>query len=130
MSQKPLEKILYAEDDPSIQTIARMSLETVGGFELVVCNDGNEVLEQLRNYTPDLILLDVMMPNKDGPGALVELRKIAGMETVPVIFMTAKIMPENIDSYKKMGVVEVISKPFDPMALPGQIREIWDGLDG
>ena len=130
MTKKPLTKILYAEDDPDIQMIARMSLETVGGYTLKICDDGNQALKDIAEFSPDLILLDVMMPNRDGPGTLEALRDMPEFATTPVVFMTAKVMKADIDDYKALGAVDVISKPFDPMKLPEQIKTIWESLDG
>ena len=125
-----LKKILYAEDDPDIQVIAKMALETVGGFELCVCNSGSEAVENAVGFAPDLILLDVMMPGMDGPTAMQEIQKDPALAGIPVVFMTAKVMPSDIAGYKALGATDVISKPFDPMALPEQIREIWSGHNG
>ena len=130
MPNTPLVKILYAEDDPDIQMIAKMSLETVGGFTLKVCDDGNKALEEVSGFGPQLILLDVMMPGRDGPSTFQELKKRPDLAKVPVIFMTAKVMPSDVEAYKAMGAADVISKPFDPMALPDQIRAVWDFVNG
>ncbi|MBF0357196.1 MAG: response regulator [Magnetococcales bacterium] len=123
---KPLDRILYAEDEPDIQEVAVLALETVGGFNLKVCNTGKEALEAVAEYMPDLLLFDVMMPEMDGPTAFQEIRKIAGMESVPVIFMTAKVQPQEIAHYKELGALDVIPKPFDPMSLADAVRESWN----
>ena len=72
-----LKKILYVEDEPDIQMIARVALENVGGFELCVCSSGAEALEKAEAFAPDMFLLDVMMPGMDGPTTLAELEVIA-----------------------------------------------------
>ncbi|MDH5777559.1 MAG: response regulator, partial [Gammaproteobacteria bacterium] len=84
-----LNKILYVEDEPDIQAIARIALENVGGFNLEVCNSGQDAIAVAPEYLPDLILLDVMMPGMDGPTTLKELRKIDLLKNTPVMFMTA-----------------------------------------
>lgn len=125
-----LARILYVEDEPDIQVIARLALETLGGFTLEVCSSGKEALEKITAFQPQLILLDVMMPGMDGPTTLQELRKIPAFSTTPTIFMTAKVQPSEVNGYKQIGAVDVIPKPFDPMTLSNQVLEIWDQCHG
>jgi CheY-like chemotaxis protein len=120
-----LKKILYVEDEPDIQMIARVALENVGGFELLVCSSGAEAIEKAPAFRPDLFLLDVMMPGMDGPTTLGELRKIPQLEKTPVMFMTAKVQPQEVEFLKSLNVADVIAKPFDPMGLAGNIRDSW-----
>ncbi len=120
-----LTKILYVEDEPDIQTIARLALETVGGFIVEVCSSGLEALERVGDFDPDLILLDVMMPDMDGPAALRALRELDAHAHIPVIFITAKVQSQEIEEYKAMGAMDVIAKPFDPMTLPQTVKDIW-----
>jgi len=122
-----LAKILYVEDEPDIQAIAKLALETIGGFTLEVCSSGAEAIEKGPHFQPDLILMDVMMPGMDGPTTLTELRKDSKLHTTPVVFMTAKVQPQEIAEFKELGAVEVIAKPFDPMTLSEQISSIWVG---
>lgn len=125
MTTPTLSKILYVEDEPDIQTIARIALEDVGGFELRVCDSGAEALEVVDEYRPDLLILDVMMPGMDGPTTLVELRKQPALADTPALFMTAKVQPQELEQLRAQGALEVITKPFDPMTLAETIREIW-----
>jgi len=120
-----LKKILYVEDEPDIQMIARVALENVGGFELLVCSSGAEAIEKAAAFKPDLLLLDVMMPGMDGPTTLSELRKIPQLEKTPVMFMTAKVQPQEVEFLMSLNVADVIAKPFDPMGLAGNIRDSW-----
>ena len=76
-------------------------------------------------FSPDLLLLDVMMPGMDGPTTLKEIRKIPQYTDIPAIFMTAKIQPNEVAQYKAMGVIDVISKPFDPTTLANAIKSAW-----
>lgn len=125
MSQT-LEKILYVEDDPDIQTIALMVLETISGFKVKPCSSGAEALAAAETFKPDLILLDVMMPGMDGPATLSELRKFPQLVNTPVVFMTAKVQPQEVQGYLDLGAVGVIAKPFDPMTLTQQLNSIWE----
>ena len=121
-----LKKILYAEDEPDIRAVAQLSLEAVGGFEVELCDSGEAALAAVGTFNPDLILLDVMMPGMDGPTTLLKLREIPQFAITPVAFFTAKAMPSEVERFKGMGALGVISKPFDPMDLPNQVNAIWD----
>lgn len=125
MANNELKNILYAEDENDIRAIAQVALEDIGDFKLRFCTDGYEVLEVLKQYTPDLILLDVMMPGMDGPTTLRELRKIEGCIDIPAMFMTAKVQTKEIEEYKALGVIDIVSKPFDPMTLAETIKNSW-----
>ncbi|PUA17155.1 response regulator [Glaciimonas sp. PCH181] len=126
-SAAALESIMYVEDDLDIQSIATMALESIGGFSVTLCSSGREALQAIENgIQPDLILLDVMMPNMDGPTTLAALRKLPQTATTPTIFMTAKAQPHEIAHFKVLGALDVIAKPFDPMLLAQQIRQVWE----
>jgi two-component system, OmpR family, response regulator len=121
-----LKKVLYVEDEVDIQKVVKMALEMIGKFEVLVCGSGPEALEKAPAFAPDLCLLDVMMPGMDGPATLVALREIEQFKKVPFAFLTAKVQSEEIARFKELGAIDVIIKPFDPMALPDQVRAIWD----
>lgn len=121
-----LNTILYIEDEADIRTVAQLALEAVGGFTLKVCGSGEEAVQAGPGFKPDLILLDVMMPGMDGPTTLAALRGDPALKDTPVIFMTAKVQPSEIQQYRDLGALDVIAKPFDPMALAEQVRSIWN----
>jgi CheY-like chemotaxis protein len=123
---KPLERILYVEDEADIRMVAKMALEGVGGFSVVACPGGNEAIAAAPSADADLMLLDVMMPGMDGPTTLAALRKIAATAATPVIFMTAKVQAAEVAQYKALGALDVIAKPFDPMQVSAEIQRIWD----
>lgn len=121
-----LKKILYVEDDTSIQLVTRLALEDVGGLELKICSSGQEALEVAAEFAPDLLLLDVMMPGLDGPTTLLELRKLETTGNTPAIFMTAKVQQQEVATLEQLpGTIGVIAKPFDPMTLASQLRAAW-----
>lgn len=125
MSAPQLTRILYVEDEPDMQAVARLSLETIGGFTLEICSSGSEALDKAIVFDPDLILMDVIMPGMDGPMTLQELRKLNGIADKPAVFMTARVQPQEVQQLKDIGAIDVIPKPFDPMTLSDVINGIW-----
>lgn len=126
MTSQPLTRILMVEDEPDIRAIAKLALEAIGKFTVRLCASGKEALETAQQFTPDLILLDVMMPGMDGPATLQALRTIPALDDTPVIFMTAKVQAHEVLHYKTLGAIDVIPKPFDPMAISTTLNEIWN----
>ncbi|WP_339900193.1 response regulator [uncultured Gilvimarinus sp.] len=120
-----LNTILYVEDEPDIRAIAELALQTIGGFSLISCASGKEALIAAKEQVPDLIVLDVMMPEMDGPETLRRLREMPLMADVPAIFMTAKVQPDEIAEYHALGALDVIPKPFDPLSLAQRVNDIW-----
>jgi len=129
MNDRPLHRILHVEDEPDIRTIAKMTLEALGGFEVQSCASGQEAIAKGPAFKPDLVLLDVMMPGMDGPTTLSELRKIDALSATPVVFMTAKAQGHEIDRFKSLGAVDVVIKPFDPENLCQQLNAIWQRVE-
>jgi DNA-binding response OmpR family regulator len=110
--------------------VAKVALEAVGGFQVLSCSSGQAALDQLVAFAPDFILLDVMMPDMDGPQTLAHIAQLIDIEQVPVAFMTAKVQPAEIAHYRSLGARDVIIKPFDPMQLAAQVRKIWSQSHG
>lgn len=123
---RTLQNILYVEDDPDIQVVAKIALEMVGEFTLSANSSGSSALASVASgFVPDLMLLDVMMPEMDGPTTLSKLRELPITAKTPVVFMTAKVQASEVEYYKSLGAIGVIPKPFDPMQLSTQLRELW-----
>ena len=120
-----LRKVLVVEDNPDIRTIVRAALEMMGGFEVRACESGAEALEAVAQFGPQLMLLDVMMPDLDGPGVLGRLRERPDTAALPVVFLTAKAAPSEIQRLRALGALNVLTKPFDPMTLHEQVQAIW-----
>jgi len=116
--------ILIVEDEIDLGAVVRDYLSS-NDFNCTLVHDADSGLEKIQNETWDLILLDVMMPGMDGPETLHALRKLPELANTPVVFMTAKVQPQEVDGYLTLGAVGVIAKPFDPMTLADQLREIW-----
>lgn len=124
-----LKRILYVEDEADIRAVAELALQSVGGFEVCLCASGDEALKKAPAFGPDMVLIDVMMPGMDGPDTLEALRRIAGLEETPAVFLTAKAMPSEVARYRELGALDVIAKPFDPMTLADQVRAIWENRE-
>ena len=122
--RRPLGRVLVAEDDPDILAVVALSLGRVGGMEVTCCADGLAALEQVLAVAPDLILLDVMMPELDGLETLARLRADPRTAMIPVVFMTARVQPQDLEMYHAQGALAVIAKPFDPMTLAQQLRRL------
>lgn len=120
-------KVLLIDDEDDIRRIAKLSLTRVGGLDVVDAADGATGVALAGAESPDVILLDVMMPGQDGPATLAALRANPATAGIPVVFLTAKAMPEELQRLLKLGVRGVLNKPFDPMTLPGQLKLILAG---
>src|SRR5580704_9285994 len=99
---KALKHIVCVDDEEDILQVAKLSLETVGGFETRQCCSGAEAIIEIGNSPPDLVLLDVMMPQMDGPTTLKALRDNPATASIPIIFMTAKVQPAEVEQYLKL----------------------------
>lgn len=129
MNKTPLNKVMLVEDDPDIRDIAEMALGTVGGFEVMACASGGEALRRVDAFAPQLAVIDVMMPTMDGPTLFASLRARPATAKMPIVFMTAKVQPEEIERWRALGAADVIAKPFDPLALANRLRTVWGKLD-
>ena len=117
-------RILYVDDEDDIREIAQMSLELEPEFEVRSCYSGAAALTDAAAWHPDLILLDVMMPDMDGPETLKRLAASPLTASIPVAFITARTQTHQVERYLAMGAIGVIAKPFDPLALAGEVRKL------
>ena len=116
-------KILIIDDEDDIRKIARLSLARVGGMDVVDASNGPDGVRKAEAERPDAILLDVMMPGMDGPATLAMLRAGEATCKIPILFLNAKAMTTEIERLRALGAVAVLTKPFDPMLLPKQVRQ-------
>lgn len=117
-------KLLYVDDEPDIREIATFALELDPQIQVRTQPSGAAALEMLRSdgWRPDLVLLDVMMPEMDGPTTLLRLRELEGLGRTPVVFITARAQAHEKEALVEKGAIGVVTKPFDPMTLAKDVR--------
>ncbi len=117
-------KVLLIDDEPAVRKIGTVSLSRVGGFEALCAPNADEGIALARAERPDVILMDMMMPEKDGLVAMREIHACEGLEATPVILITARVQEADIAEYLAGGAAGVIHKPFDPLRLPDEVRRL------
>jgi len=115
-------RILHVDDEPDIREIVDISLGLNPDFEVRACSSGTEAVAAATDWSPFLILLDVMMSGMDGPATLALLHGNPQTSTIPVLFMTARAQTREVEHLITLGAQGVISKPFDPMTLASLVR--------
>lgn len=128
MRPTPLQTVLYVDDEPDIRQIVEMALGLAPQLSIHTGSSGEQALALTRSLRPDLVLLDVMMPGLDGPDTLMRMRAEPLLSHIPVIFVTAKAMPQEVARFRAMGAAGIIAKPFDPLKLADQVLAIWNSL--
>jgi two-component system, OmpR family, response regulator len=117
-------KILVVDDDPAQLLLSSIALRDLGGFDVVVANCGAEAMERARQDSPDVILMDMMLEDIDGPEIFVRLRGDRTTDKIPVIFHTARVDPSERSELLSLGATGFIGKPFDPAQLAHEVRRI------
>lgn len=113
--------ILIVDDEDDIREVAQLSLEVVAGWKVLAANSGESAIAMAGAEQPDAILLDVMMPNLDGPSTYVRLQADESTRAIPVIFLTAKVQSSDRERFAELGVRGIIAKPFDPLELAEEV---------
>ncbi len=121
-------RILLIDDEETIQEVVQVGIEIEVGWEVAIASSGLEGINLAQTQQPDAILLDVMMPDMDGISTLYQLKANAKTREIPVIFLTAKTQAVEKDRFKTLGIVNVITKPFNSMTLASQIAKLlhWE----
>ena len=114
-------RVLIVDDEADIREVAALSLEMTAGWEVRTASSGAEGLAMAAADGPDAILLDVMMPDMDGPTTYERLRASPATAAIPVVLLTAKVQAADHRRFHELGVAGVLSKPFDPMRLAGDL---------
>lgn len=122
---KPLQKILCADDESDMRMMIKLSLENVGGYQVMTCASGQELLDNIESWNPDLIVLDAIMPGMDGMETLERIKAHEKFKSVPVMFMTGKAKEEE-GTMLAAGAIGVVIKPFDPVHLAADILKVWE----
>ena len=123
---RELQSVLYVDDDPGICSVVQATLRLVPGLNVQSADSGERAIDLAYELRPDLVLMDVMMPGLDGPSTFRRMRESALLTEIPVIFMTAKVLPAEIAQLLKLGAIGVIVKPFDPLKLYGELFSLWN----
>jgi CheY-like chemotaxis protein len=115
-------RVLHVDDEPDIREVVEISLGLDPDIVMRSCASGEAALAVVKDWTPDIMLLDVMMPVMDGATTLANLRSDPRTVDIPVVFMTARAQSRELDLFRSLGAVGVIPKPFDPMTLAASLR--------
>ncbi len=118
--------MLLVEDEPDIRLVARLALQRQGAFTVVEAASGSAAMRVVATVRPDVILLDVMMPEMDGPDVLRALAGDPSTAGIPVVFLTAKATSEDLSRLGALGAAGIITKPFDATTLAADVRSILD----
>ena len=122
--KKPNPLVLIVDDDRAARYLARNSLEH-DGFAVAEANDGIEALTLFKEQCPDIVLLDIVMPNMDGYTVCSEIRKTLYGKYVPIIMMTGTDDPESIQRAYDIGATDFIIKPINQVIMCHRIRYIY-----
>ncbi|WP_293340905.1 response regulator [Microcoleus sp. CAWBG58] len=120
--------ILVVDDQEHLRELVQACLEDLGGWETLVAGSGEECLQIVQTQKPSAILLDVSMPGMDGIAVYDRLQSDPKTRSIPVILLTAKVLPSDRAKFAEMGVTGVIAKPIQPTSLTVEVAEIlgWD----
>lgn len=123
---KQLQRILHVDDVPSIRVVTRISLEKLGGYQVLSCASAEEALSQVGEFAPNLLLLDVMLPEVDGVTLLRQLATLVDLQQIPVVLLTGHLEPSRLAELESLGVRCVLQKPFNPLQLAARLKDIWE----
>lgn len=120
--------VLIVDDEEDVRAIAKLGLEMGGSWNVLTASSGQEALSMAANYKPDVILLDIMMPDLDGRATLQKLKTNPETQHIPVILVTAKVQQSDQDNFMGLEVAAIFAKPFRPLKLAAQISEVlgWE----
>ncbi len=117
-------KVLIIEDDEDVRSVASLSLSLIGGLQVVEAESGAQGIEKASQERPDAILLDMIMPEMDGTETITALKKNPETASIPIVFLTTRTLSEDSNHMRNLGAVGILHKPFDPMTLASQLREL------
>lgn len=114
-------RILVVDDEPGIVDIARANLEG-HGYTVIAAYDGEDALEKIKEEKPDLVILDILMPEMDGWDVLERIESNPDLSGIPVIMLTARVSDEDVLRGLETGAVEYMTKPFYPQDLVAAVK--------
>ncbi len=120
-----LQRVMYVDDDPDLLELVELSLSRLGDLEVETCDSGQAAVAATPRFRPQLVLLDLNMPELDGPSTAQCIRAVDGFASVPVVFITAELSASERALLLRSGAAGILRKPLDPRALAGQLRKIW-----
>ena len=121
-----LRKVLFVDDDKELHPLIQKGLKAIYNIESLICSSGKEALAKLLEFKPDLVILDVIMPELSGTELLTKIREIKETKNIPVIFFTAKEKVVELEELLGMGPIGLILKPVNPKTLSHEIQDIWN----
>lgn len=125
MTSRSLQKILHVDDDAVMRMMVKKALERAQkGFDVVSCASVHEFLDKIAPFSPDLLIIDVVMPVMTGPILLDKVRSLS-IQT-PAVFMTGQDVIEIQNREKLEPILGIIQKPFSPIALGNDLINLWD----
>ncbi len=116
----------YVDDNADIRFIAEFSLSLDKSLDVEISDSAAVALKCMQERRPDLLLLDVMMPDMDGPELLQRMREMPDLQSIPVVFVTARTQPAEVRKFIELGARGVIEKPFDPMNIAERVKAFLD----
>lgn len=122
-------RVMAVDDDHVILGLLQVNLD-MEGHEMVAAVDGREALDKVQEDRPDLILLDVMMPNVDGWQVAEQLKRDEATAGIPVVVLSARAMEADVQRGTELGVDSYVTKPFDPIDLMGLVNRLLASADG
>lgn len=128
MAVYPNRSVLVCEDDPAMVRIFQFLLRQHGILNVLTTASGNEVLKIAQRELPAMILLDMMLPDKEGIAVLKELKQDNACRSIPVVVVSGKEADDHVREAMDAGAVGYVVKPFEPTELGGRIRDFLDNM--
>lgn len=120
-------RIVLVDDDDGVRQVAELSLQMLGGHQVLAFGSGEAAVRDAASFAPELLVLDVSMPHMSGPDVLGALRRQPALQQVPAIFLTAKTQAKEVEELLALGAADVVAKPFDPAHLCARVQQVLAG---
>lgn len=117
-----IQRVLHVDDDEDVRSIAQLALRDIGGLDVCTCASGQEAIDRVQEFAPDVLLVDSMMPDLSGEETVKRIRTLPGCSEVPVIFLTAVGHDNAMKTFRELKPAAIILKPFDPITLCDELK--------